>query len=95
MLAGGVRDFITPAINGLLARDERELSNFIAQLAMDAPLRRFMANRNLAEPYDYDWRAAVRAHRAIYDVAYDAAGVVRDAPARASHAYPGNASATK
>ena len=82
MLAGGARDFITPGINGLLARDERELSAFIARLAIDEPLRRFMANRNLSEPAEYDWRAVVRAHRAIYD----AAGVARDAPAPASHA---------
>lgn len=82
MLAGGARDFITSGLNGLLARDERELASFIVRVAMDPPLRRFMANRNLAAPWDYDWKAVVRAHRIIYD----AAGVARDAPAPASHA---------
>ena len=82
MQAGGARDFITPGINGFLARDERELSTSIARLALDAPLRRFMTNRNLAEPSDYNWNAAVQAHHAIYE----AAAVERDAPTPASHA---------
>lgn len=82
MQAGGARDFITPGVNGFLARDERELSTWIARLALDAPLRRFMTNRNLAEPSDYNWKAAVQAHHAIYE----AAAVERDAATPASHA---------
>ena len=81
MLAGGARDFITPGINGLLARDERELSTFMSRLAIDEPLRRFIANRNLAVPAEYDWTAVVQAHRAVYDTAGD----VRNTRAPASH----------
>ena len=82
MLGGGARDFIVPGVNGLLARDERELSAFIARLAIDVPLRRFIAHRNTTAPVEYDWAAVVRAHRGIYD----AAAVARDTPSRASHA---------
>ena len=82
MLAGGARDFIAPGVNGLLARDARELSTFMARLAIDQPLRRFIANRNLAAPAEYDWCAVVRAHRAIYE----GAAAVRDGAAPASHA---------
>ena len=82
MLGGGARDFIVPGVNGLLARDERELSTFIARLAIDVPLRRFIAHRNTTAPIEYDWSAVVRAHRGIYD----AAAVARETPSRASHA---------
>ena len=76
MLASGARDFITPGTNGLLARDQRELSTFMSRLAIDEPLRRFIANRNLTAPAEYDWNAVVRAHRRVYG----AAEAVRDAP---------------
>jgi glycosyltransferase involved in cell wall biosynthesis len=81
MLAGGARDFITPGVNGLLARDQRELATFISRLAIDEPLRRFLANRNHTSPSEYDWSAIVRAHRGVYE----AAGAVRDAPTAANH----------
>ena len=82
MLGGGTRDFITPGVNGMLARDERELSAFIARLAVDIPLRRFIAHRNQAAPTEYDWSAVMRAHRGSYDAAFTARGI----PARASQA---------
>jgi glycosyltransferase involved in cell wall biosynthesis len=82
MLAGGARDFITPGVNGLLARDQRELGMFISRLAIDEPLRRFIANRNLVAPAEYDWAAVVRMHRAVYD----AASAVRADRESASHA---------
>ncbi len=66
MLAGGARDFIAPGINGMLARDERELSQFMARLAIDAPFRRFLAARNRAEAPPYDWASVVRMHRDYY-----------------------------
>ena len=82
MLASGTRDFIIPGVNGLLARDERELGTFMARLAVDEPLRRFIANRNRTEHAEYDWSAVVRAHHAVYD----AAAAVRETPRAASHA---------
>lgn len=82
MLGGGVRDFVMPGVNGLLARDERELSVFIARLAIDSALRRFIAHQNATAPAGYDWADVVRAHRAIYD----AAVIARDMPARPAQA---------
>ena len=69
MLASGARDFITAGANGLLARDNHELATFISRLALDRPLRRYMANRNRIAPTEYDWNAVTAAHGAIYDAA--------------------------
>lgn len=80
MLAGGARDFITAGVNGLLARDHHELATFISRLALDRPLRRYMANRNRLAPMEYDWTAVTAAHRAIYE----AAALTRDAAALAA-----------
>ncbi len=82
MLGCGARDFIAPGVNGLLAANEHELGQFLARLALDQPLRLFMAHRNRSQPADYDWSAVVVLHRAIYRTAATA----RDAPARASQA---------
>lgn len=80
MLAGGTRDFIAAGVNGLLARNNAELANFISRLALDQPLRRYMASRNRLAPSEYDWSAVTAAHRAIYD----AAVLTRDAAAVAA-----------
>jgi glycosyltransferase involved in cell wall biosynthesis len=80
MLAGGARDFITAGVNGLLARDNGELATFISRLALDRPLRRYMANRNRLAPAEYDWNAVTAAHRAIYN----ASVLTRDAAALAA-----------
>ncbi|MEP6989954.1 MAG: glycosyltransferase family 4 protein [bacterium] len=82
MLGGGARDFIAHGVNGLLAANERELGQFLSRLALDQPLRLFMAHRNRSHPTDYDWSAVVVLHRAIYRAAVTA----RDAPARANQA---------
>ena len=80
MLAGGARDFIAAGTNGLLARDDAELASFISRLALDRPLRRYMAHRNRTEPLLYDWSVVAAAHRAIYD----AAALTRDAAVAAA-----------
>jgi glycosyltransferase involved in cell wall biosynthesis len=82
MLSSGARDFITPGLHGLLARDESEMARFMSRLAVEDPLRRFITNRNLTEPSLYDWPLVVQIHREIYD----AAAALREAPAPASHA---------
>jgi hypothetical protein len=82
MLSSGARDFITPGLHGLLARDESEMARFMSRLAVEDPLRRFISNRNLTEPSLYDWPIVVQLHREIYD----AAAALREAPAPASHA---------
>ena len=81
MLRGGARDFITPGVNGLLARDTQELASFISRIALDQSLRRYMANRNRTAPTEYDWSAVADAHRAIYDATVR----TRDAAAVAAH----------
>lgn len=82
MLSSGARDFITPGLHGLLARDEAEMARFMSRLAVEDPLRRFISNRNRTEPPPYDWPVVVQMHREIYD----AAAALREAPAPASHA---------
>ena len=82
MLAGGARDFISAGTNGLLARDTAELATFISRMALDRPLRSYMAQRNRLAPAEYDWSAVTTAHLALYDTAVrtrDAAAAVAQA----------------
>ena len=80
MLASGARDFIRQGVDGLLARDEAELSRFIARLALDAPFREYVARHNAATPPPYDWRDVAALHQRLYGTA---AGL-RTSAARAS-----------
>ena len=75
MLASGARDFITPGQHGLLARDSAELARFLARLALDAPLRRYMSHVNASSPPPYDWTDVARLHGDFYA----AAASMRDA----------------
>ena len=68
-LSSGARDFISPGIHGFLARNEAELGQFMARLALEEPLRRFIANRNRREPPPFDWRTVVRMHEDLYEAA--------------------------
>lgn len=68
MLASGARDFIAPGVNGLLARDEAELSRFMARMALEEPARRFMSARNAMET-SYDWAEVVALHAHAYETA--------------------------
>ncbi|HEX9483522.1 MAG TPA: glycosyltransferase family 4 protein [Gemmatimonadaceae bacterium] len=91
MLAGGARDFIAPGTNGLLARDHAELARIMARVALDPALREFICARNCVVPREYDWRAVVDDHLAIYR----AAAALRKTPAPTAHNSPGSASAAK
>ncbi|MEO5869834.1 MAG: glycosyltransferase [Gemmatimonadaceae bacterium] len=82
MLTSGARDFITPGLHGLLARDEAEMARFLSRLAVEEPLRRFISNRNHVESPPYDWPLVAQMHKEIYN----AAAALRDAPAPTSHA---------
>ena len=66
MLASGVRDFIHQGVDGLLARDEAELSRHIARLALDAPFREYVRHRNAAVAPPYDWSDVRAMHLALY-----------------------------
>ena len=93
MLAGGARDFILPGVNGFLAREPGELPRLMARLALDEPLRSFMAHANRVEAPVYDWCIVAAMHRRIYDAAAALGG--GGSAARANHTYPGSESATK
>jgi hypothetical protein len=81
MLASGARDFIQHGVDGLLARDTKELSRFIARLALDAPFRAYVAGHNSASPPPYDWSEVAELHERFYG----AAAGLRETAARASH----------
>ncbi len=81
MLASGARDFIRQGVEGLLARDEAELSRCMSRLALDAPFREYVAGHNAATPPPYDWRDVAAQHVQLYG----AAAGLRGRAARASH----------
>ncbi|MES2179170.1 MAG: glycosyltransferase family 4 protein [Gemmatimonadota bacterium] len=91
MLDGGARDFIVPGQNGLLARDHTELARFIASLAIDTPLRRFIAARNRGTRSGFDWSDIAPLHRRLYDATAESLA----SAGRPSHAMPGSARAVK
>ena len=66
MLSSGVRDFVRQGLEGLLARDEAELSRHISRLALDAPFRDYVRHRNRTVPPPYDWADVRAMHLALY-----------------------------
>ena len=66
MLASGVRDFVRQGVDGLLARDEAELSRHISRLALDAPFRDYVRHRNRAVAPPYDWADVRAMHLELY-----------------------------
>lgn len=67
MLASGVRDFVRQGVDGLLARDESELSRHISRLALDAPFREYVRHRNASVPPPYDWADVRAMHLELYE----------------------------
>lgn len=80
MLAGGARDFITRGADGLLARDEPELARAISRLAIETPLRAYLAVHNRKAPPDFDWPDVAALHQQYYGEA----AALRDQVPRAS-----------
>jgi len=80
MLASGARDFIRQGVEGLLARDEAELTRSIGRLALDAPFRAYVAAHNASSPPPYDWGDVAALHERFYAAAAD----LRAAAPRAS-----------
>ena len=80
MLASGARDFIRQGVEGLLARDEAELTRAIGRLALDAPFRAYVAAHNASSPLPYDWGDVAALHERFYAAAAD----LRAAAPRAS-----------
>ena len=69
MLASGVRDFVRQGIDGLLARDDAELTRHISRLALDAPFREYVRHRNASVVPPYDWRDVRATHLELYALA--------------------------
>jgi len=69
MLASGVRDFIRQGVDGLLARNDAELSRHISRLALDAPFREYVRHRNAITTPPYDWSDVSAMHLELYAVA--------------------------
>jgi glycosyltransferase involved in cell wall biosynthesis len=69
MLASGVRDFVRQGVDGLLARDEAELSRHMSRLALDAPFRDYVRHRNRVAVPPYDWRDVRAMHLEFYALA--------------------------
>ena len=69
MLASGVRDFVRQGVDGLLARDDVELSRHISRLALDAPFRDYVRHRNSAIVPPYDWNDVRAMHLELYSLA--------------------------
>jgi glycosyltransferase involved in cell wall biosynthesis len=66
MLATGVRDFIRHGVDGLLARDARDLSRQLARMALDEPFRAYLLHRNASTAPPYDWSEVRELHLAMY-----------------------------
>ena len=69
MLASGVRDFVRQGVDGLLARDDVELSRHMSRLALDAPFRDYVRHRNTAVVPPYDWSDVRAMHLELYALA--------------------------
>jgi glycosyltransferase involved in cell wall biosynthesis len=69
MLASGVRDFVRQGLDGLLARDQAELSRHISRLALDAPFRDYVRHRNRTVAPPYDWTDVRAMHLGFYTLA--------------------------
>lgn len=69
MLASGARDFIRQGVDGLLARDDAELSRHISRMAIDVPFREYVRHRNAAVVPPYDWHDVRELHLLFYELA--------------------------
>ena len=61
-----VRDFIRQGMEGLLARDETELTRHLSRLALDTPFREYVRHRNTMIAPQYDWSDVRALHLAMY-----------------------------
>jgi glycosyltransferase involved in cell wall biosynthesis len=81
MLDSGARDFLRQGVDGLLARDERDMARAMGRLAVDAPFRGYVARHNASTPPPYDWADVATLHERLYVAAGELPAVTR----RASH----------
>ena len=80
MIAGGARDFIAGGVDGLLVHDDAQLARAISRLAIESPMRAYLAAHNRAVAPDYDWSDVAALHIRYYGEA----AALRDRAARSS-----------
>lgn len=66
---GGVKGFIRPGKEGLLARTDRELEDHLVRLIMEPGLRESMARNNRETEPPLDWKVVMKQHEAVYQKA--------------------------
>jgi glycosyltransferase involved in cell wall biosynthesis len=64
---GGVGEFVTHGVDGLLAADDRGLARSLTRLASDDVLLAAMTGHNRAHPPAYDWASAHERTLSAYD----------------------------
>lgn len=78
MAHAGIREFVAPEVEGLLAGGDRAMAAAVARLAVDAPLRRSIAEHNRAVPPSMTWPSVLER----CDQAYRRAGELVATPRR-------------
>ncbi|HET6877820.1 MAG TPA: glycosyltransferase family 4 protein [Jatrophihabitans sp.] len=79
---GGVADFVTHGLNGLLAADDAGMTDGIVQLARDPALRRVMRRHNRTVRPPFEWCDILPRTYALYERAVAGAGRRVRPPAR-------------
>lgn len=71
---GGVADFITHGVDGLLAADDKGLADAVVRLGVDSGLRRVMQRHNRSVRPPFDWCDILPRTYALYEHAMAGAG---------------------
>lgn len=66
---GGVKGFIRPGKEGLLARTDRELEDHLVRLILEPELRESIARNNRETEPPLDWKEVMKLHEAVYQKA--------------------------
>ena len=67
MAASGVTEFVRDGVEGLLARDDADLTRCLHRLATDAPLAARIRHHNTTVPVAMSWDRVLLEHRAVYE----------------------------
>jgi glycosyltransferase involved in cell wall biosynthesis len=73
MRSGGVRDFVRDGVEGVLADDDDEMAQALADLAADAPRRLRIAAHNASVAPQADWPVVVDDFDRVYAAAAERA----------------------
>jgi len=67
MREGGVKEFITDGVDGLLADSDQQFTQHLSRLCLDAPLRESIGTHNQRTPVAFTWTHTLAAHFATYE----------------------------